>query len=338
MEFNKLFREMVLVFGGGGGGDVATSAFIALKLRSLGCQSYIACTPWERFSVDPNPGPISFNNIKGGTRIGRYSMAVDGNSYAIRGGSKIVFQAVNISSVLNEPVYICDLNTGVKGVANCLTELVKYLNVDLILGVDVGGDILAEGFEDDLWSPLADQIMLSALYRVESSNTCRTLIGVASIGSDGELSREYILERLSIIAGRGGLIGSIGFGYNDLEYMDRILSKAITEAGRAIPDAIRGFRGFRFIRGGSRRIYIDPISTIVFLLDTCIVYDLSRIARLIIDTESIEDANRILVDHGVFTELELEKRLYELLESCVKLDSKIILDIKKSWIKSRRRH
>ena len=36
------------------------------------------------------------------------------------------------------------------------------MNTDLLVGIDVGGDSLAEGHEPGLRSPLADSIMLAA--------------------------------------------------------------------------------------------------------------------------------------------------------------------------------
>ncbi len=323
----------VLVFGGGGGGDVVTATFIALKLRCLGYKTFIAAAPWERFVVDPAPGPISIREVHCARQIGEYSAEVNGDCFAVRGGQKVVFQAVNVSQAINEPIFICELNSGVEGLYRGLKELIDYLDLDVIIGVDVGGDIIAEGFEKELWSPLADQITLSALYRIEKDNLCETLVAIASIGADGELPRRYILKRISLVAKENGLLGAFGFGVSDLKYMYLILSKALTEAGKTIPDAIKGYLGYRRIRKGSRIIYIDVISTIVFLLKTDTVFKLSSIADKILYSKSIDEANQKLIEMGIFTELELEKELSRIVKSGGTLSGKSIVEIKQNWFK-----
>ena len=63
-----------------------------------------------------------------------------------------------------------------KSIANDLLLFSQKNKIDLIVGIDVGGDILATGNEPGLASPLADSIMLAALSRI--STKIQTLIGV----------------------------------------------------------------------------------------------------------------------------------------------------------------
>lgn len=299
----------ILVVGAGGGGDIVTASVFALKLRRLGFNTYISAPPWERIVVDSVPGPIGLGEIRNFVSRGDYYLVIDGSSYAVRGGRRVIFQASNVSKAVGEPIYIFSLEGGVGGAFRGLRELCSVLSIDLVVGLDVGGDILAKGFEEDLWSPLADQITLSALYKLSSFDSLPSIVAVASPGADGELSREYVFERINELARLGGFIGVSGFGRDDLEVLDRILAYAITEAGQVILDALRGCVGWKVIRKGTRRVYVDVLSALIFLLDTEIVYRESPMASAIIETESIDEANKILLDMGIPTEYELEKEV-----------------------------
>lgn len=305
--------DKILVFAAGGGGDVATASAFAFKLRRYGVESYISAAPWERMAVDPVPGPIKFSEIENPSHIGDYFIAVDESSYAIREGEKIIFQAVNVSKACSTQVYLCDMNMGVEGLTKCFRELSDYLGIDIIIGLDVGGDILADGYEESLWSPLADQLSLSSLYKVIDMEGVPTEIALASPGADGELDRDYIFNKINGIGLEGGLLEIFGFGALDIEILDKIFSLAITEAGRVILSALRGFRGWKKIRNGTRSVYIDLLSTLVFILNTSILFRRSEMAKKIYNSTSIDEANDILLKMGVATEYELEKEASRLI-------------------------
>ena len=71
---------------------------------------------------------------------------------------------------------LVDINGGVKGVVDGLETAMKQLNTDLLVGIDVGGDSLAQGHEPGLRSPLADSIMLAAFAELAKRGR-RTLMG-----------------------------------------------------------------------------------------------------------------------------------------------------------------
>lgn len=318
----------ILIFGAGGGGDVVSAAFLALKLREFGVNTYISAFPWERYVVDPIPGPISIDEVHMASELGEYSLAVSKSSYAYRGGRKIVFQAVNVSRALGEEVYLSFIDRGVEGLYNGLIEIIDRLKIDLLIGLDVGGDILALGGEKELWSPLADQMSLAALYKVDSNNICSSMVAVAFPGADGELNRDYIMRRISGLAADGGLVGAIGFSNKDIHHIERILGYAVSEAGTAVRDALYGKYGWKTIRKGTRRVFIDPLSTIVFFLDIETVYNQSPMARRLLKTNSFEQANKVLNDLGIYTEYDLELDLYIQMKNNVGIDTELIRELK----------
>lgn len=299
----------ILVVGAGGGGDIVTASVYALKLRRLGLNTFIAAPPWERVVVDRVPGPIGLDEIVGYIDSGDHYLVVDGSSYALRGGGRVVFQASNVARALDEHIYIFSLKDGVYGAYRGLRDICLALDIDLVIGLDVGGDILAKGYEDDLWSPLADQMTLSTLYKLGLSDSIPSLVAVAAPGADGELNREYVMDRINEVARLGGYVGALGFDARDLVFFEKALSQAVSEAGYVILDALRGRVGWRVIRKGTRRVYIDVLSTLIFHLDTETVYNGSPVAQAIINTVSIDEANKILLDMGIPTEYELEKEV-----------------------------
>ena len=324
MKFDK--EDTILIYAGGGGGDIASAGFLYMKMSRLVRSVYLAALPWERYVVDPKPGPIRSKDLRNVSRLGDYSYIVYKDSYAVRDGRKIIFQAVNISNTLMAPVYIVTGEAGVEGIYRGLKEIIEYLNPTYVIGLDVGGDILAVGTEENLWSPLADQMSLAAIYRVDRDGV-NTMIGVSSPGSDGELSSKYVLDRIRSIMKRGGLYGIIGYGYDDLTYINRILDNVYTEAGAGVKYALEGFIGERSIRSGTRKIDIDVYTTMVFLLKTELVYKDSLLAREIIHTSSIEEADDILARKGVASEYMLEKELNKLSNQGIEIDSNIILSV-----------
>ena len=59
-----------LVLGIGGGGDAVGSLSVARHLEARGLEWVLGGVAWERFVVDPYPGPRSLAEIHGGTPLG----------------------------------------------------------------------------------------------------------------------------------------------------------------------------------------------------------------------------------------------------------------------------
>jgi len=290
----------------GGGGDVASAAMLALAARRLSIKSYVASVVWERLPIDPLPGPVRLNEIVNAKRVGGWALMVTEESRAIRGGMVIAFQAANASKALGEPVWVLDVASGPVGVRRGLEELSAELGCDAIVGVDVGGDVLATGFEEELWSPLADFIGLAALRELKG------VLAVHSPGGDGELRPEYVLKRIALVVERGGYLGARGVTPEDVENLERILEHVESEASRATLLAARGAYGLVEIRRGSRTVFINPLSMITFFLRSEVVAQLNPLIAEIASATSIEEARRRLNERGVYTELDLEEDVYEL--------------------------
>lgn len=302
IEENRPRSSLVIAIGGGG--DAAIAGVVARKLSRLGISSWIASIAWERYVIDPTPGPISLDEIQNASWRGELAARVNASSYALRRGRVVVFQAVNLARALNDEVYVVPLEHGVKGYVKAIEEIRGLTGAEAVIGVDVGGDVLAAGHEDELWSPLADYAGLAAL-----SQTDNSYILVASPGSDGELSQDYLLRRIDEIAIRGGLVEVFYFNSRDISLLRRILEFVRTEASLNVLRAYSGERGDIPMRSGSRYTKLTFFSTLNFLFDAKGLAEFVEPAKRIAATASLSEILEILNSMGIYTELNLEMDL-----------------------------
>jgi len=299
-------RSRILVTAIGGGGDIASAAMIANILERCNYETILSSIAWERYIYDPVPGPIKLEEIINPITRREYYVLVTGDSYVLRGGRVIIPQAIRVSRVLSRSVYIIDMYSGVEGYVKALKEILDVEGADLIIGVDVGGDSLATGSEEELWSPLADWIGLAALSRLNG------ILAVHSPGSDGELPQSYVISRIDKIALRGGLLGITTMYDLDAEILEKLLNYVNSEASNISLLAYRGFRGMLTVRRGSRSVEVSLFNTMTFYLKAPIVIELVEVSKKLLYTKSLDEARRILNEHGIYTELDLEEDLARL--------------------------
>lgn len=298
-------NKKYLVLAIGGGGDVVSAAVIAKSMERSGFKTIIGSIIWERFISDPLPGPIPLDNIIGCIDISNYACIVKEDTYGLRNGKKIVFQAVNIAKALNTNVVVVDIYGGVEGYRRGVESIISYFGLDGVIGVDVGGDVLAYGFEENLWSPLADSLGLAMLNRFNDS-----YLIVHSLGSDGELSLDYLHQRLSIIIKKDGLLGITGFSSSIKQVLEKILYYALSEASKVSLYALKGYYGKLDIRKGTRTVNVSPYSLVSYILDPHIVYKESLLARVVDKSSSFHEARLMLNSIGIYTEYDLEEDIY----------------------------
>ncbi len=108
--------------------------------------------------------------------------------------------------------------------------------------IDVGGDVIANGDEPGLRSPLCDAIMLAAAARL-AANRVPVLLGIFGAGCDAELTSDEVLERIAEVAAAGGLCGARGLTEPIAERLERCVELVPTEASAVAVRAFRGVRG-----------------------------------------------------------------------------------------------
>ncbi len=299
----KMFENLrVGIIGVGGGGDIASAYVLCKVFKDFFKVGF--CMPiavlWERWVVDPMAGPPSKTLIR--DAVIKECAYLTGKSYVSRGIYTYKPQASIIASLIGDVVPVITLEYGVQGYSKCLDELMSTYSLDCFVGLDVGGDILAEGWEDYLGSPLADAMGLAALSNFNS------VIAVLAPGADGELPQDYVLSKISELARRNGYVGSIGLWTNHLGHMEEVTSRIETEAGKIPLIALKGFEGVQNIRGGLRKVKINIVSTILFLINTKVLYNSSKLALALSSTRSLAEAIKKAEDLGIVTEFHSELR------------------------------
>ena len=192
-----------------------------------------------------------------------------------------------------------DITKGAKKLAEGLKSFMED-EISILIAVDSGGDVLAQGFESGLRSPLADSISLAAISEIKDS-----VVGVFGFGSDGELRVEELLDRIAFQLKENGFVGCISMGKDDFRRMKELTKDITTEASSIPLDAFKGAIGLRKIRLG-RTVPVSPLSILTFYFRPFKLYENNVLAKSIADAESIEDARKKLNSLGIFTEMDYE--------------------------------
>lgn len=291
--------ERVLVLGIGGGGDVIGGIPTASFARALGCEALLGGITWERKVADPKPGPRRIEELEGVERINEFCALAEPRA-RIKGGCVLTEGAV--AEILGERVFLLDINGGCVNTLRAIEDAMEKLGIDMIVGIDVGGDSLARGNEKGVSSPLADSIMLAVLNRIPGA-----VLGMIGYGSDGELTQEELHTNIAKIIERGGYLGARGASPEELELMRRCAEATPTEASKLVVEAGRGRHGYVRIRQESREVYLTPCSLVTFYFRASDVFKISKIARLVENTLSLREADSILRSRGYKTELFFEE-------------------------------
>jgi hypothetical protein len=293
-----------LVIGVGGGGDVVGALATARFLEFCGLKFHLGGLSWERSVYDPVPGPRSLDEVVEVRPIHRHAWLANAASKTKTG---VYFAESKMAALRGEEVLLIDINGGVKGTVEGLEAALNEFKADLLVGVDVGGDSLAEGGEPGLRSPLADSIMLAAYARLEELGR-RTLWGVFGYGSDGELTVDEIERALSKIAGAGGFLGGWALTPEVVRELEQVIKTVPTEASAIPVQCARGAWGETNIRQDQRKVKLTPLTTLTFFLSSRVLFDtLSHPAQAVAGSSSLEEANDALHAIGIKTELDLER-------------------------------
>jgi len=219
----------------------------------------------------------------------------------------VYFAESRMAQFLGEPTVLVDVGDGAATVAAGLGKVATDLGCDLVVFIDVGGDVLANGDEPGLRSPLCDAVMLSAAARLGRLGT-PVLAGLFGIGCDAELTPAEVLARLAEVAAAGGLVGARGLTGPVASRLEQAVEMIPTEASAQAVRAFRGAAGPVSIRGGARTVELSPVAAITFYLEVeAMVRAAGRLALAVDEAASIEDANDALHAIGVRTELDLER-------------------------------
>jgi hypothetical protein len=291
----------VLAVGIGGGGDVVGALVVAELAGLLGTPAVVGGLTWEHPPIDPLPGPRRIDELRRARRLND-AVALAGPDTTGPGGFH--FAESHVARHLGEPTLLLDPTGGPGAIAAGLAGAVRELRCDLVVLVDVGGDVLGHGDESGLASPLADAVCLAAAPALVDAGTT-VLLAVFGAGCDGELTPDEVLERVAEVAAAGGHLGTWGPGRDELARLEAAVAVVPTEASAMALRCARGATGVVTIRDGHRTVVLTPVGGLLLCFDPLLALaSAARCAALVGDAASLEDADAILRGRGITTELQ----------------------------------
>lgn len=291
------------MLGVGGGGDAVGSLAPARSLESRGLEVILGGVAWERFPVDPYPGPRPLDQIAGIKPIGANAGLVD-PAIGATTPDGAHFCESRLATFLGRETVLIDVTGGAPGAADGISAAAAALECDLVAFVDIGGDAIAAGTEPGLASPLCDAVMLAAAARLD--DPVRTILGVLGAGCDGELSPDEVLERVSALAATGAWIETLGVTPETAAQIEAAAEVAVTEASLLVAHAARGNSGPTEIRGGRRTVELSPIAALCFVFDLQAALPALPLVAAVDSAPTILAARDCLAEIGISTELDYE--------------------------------
>ena len=308
MPTTKSLKEIIkkshkaLLIGIGGGGDIVGTIPTADLLEMFGIECIYGGLSWERSVFDPVPGPRTFEESKNVRKCNDVVWFANKDS-ATKDGVR--FAESGFSEVYGVETLLVDIHLGPEAIAQGILDAAQKLGADLVIGVDVGGDVIAKGNEPGLMSPLADSLMLAAFALLEKDIT--SIIGLFGYGSDGELTQEELESSMGEILKKGGVLGSWGITQDALNKLEEVIAVVPTEASRLPVLYAKGEFEETKIRSGSRNVSLSVASTETFYFSPSVLFENSKLAKCVCECKSLEHANDCLHCIDVHTELDLER-------------------------------
>ena len=276
---------------------------VARLCDSLGTPFVLGGVAWERLPIDPHPGPRPLAQIHGGRPLGEAAVLAGPETATPEG---VAFSEARMAAHLGAETVLFDVAGGTAGAAAGIAGAVTELGCDLLVCVDVGGDVLAHGDEPGLASPLCDAVMVAAALNV--AGRVKPLLAVIGPGCDGELTIGEVLARVAELARGGAWLGTWGLAPETAAELDAAAGLVPTEASLQVVRCARGEVGHALIRGGRRSVELGPVGALTFVFDPLAAPpDALPLARAVAKAGSIEQGRAALAARGVKTELDYER-------------------------------
>ncbi|MBY8856061.1 DUF1152 domain-containing protein [Nocardia sp. CA2R105] len=282
-----------IAIAAGGGGDAVSAAMLASARPELGIAAIMSYS-WDRFMIDPSPGPRVRGDFDG--LIDRGGVAEIPPTAALRIGQSTL---PRLAGAIDRPLLLIEADEGAVGLSALIARAATAFDADGIVVIDVGGDILAEGHEVGLRSPLADSLALAAAVRTGID----TRVVVAGIGMDGELSAAEAAERLDKLHANQ---------LPDLTPRDAAPFESIwawhpSEANALLAAAAAGWRGVVECQRNAA-VELTDASIGVYEVDARQLVDAS-LAAVLTGTTSLAEAEQLLRDRRAGrSELDVERQ------------------------------
>ncbi|MEU6329419.1 DUF1152 domain-containing protein [Streptomyces sp. NPDC047049] len=281
-----------LIVAAGGGGDAVAAAMLDAALYGGETPAVVLTYAWDRLLIDPVPGPRGPANFTGLRPLTRSVQAVPPDARPVPpAGSTLP----RLAAELPQTFALIDPHHGAEGMVRQLEELVQHLEPDTVDLLDVGGDILAQGDEPTLRSPLADALTLAAC--CELNYPVRLL--VAGPGLDGELPPDVLRDRLGPVA--------LTLTAEHVTPVSSVLEWHPSEATAMLAATTRGARGLCEARDAGLPVALTDTGPLVYEVDLDEALNRNQLARAILATENLHQVEQHSREICGFSEIDHER-------------------------------
>lgn len=282
-----------LIIAAGGGGDAITASVLTGPL-SLDEPPVVMTYSWDRLMIDPVPGPRAADDFTGLHQLAPHVLEVLPSTEPISpAGSSLPRLAANLPARL----LLLDPTGGAVQLAIQISAAAAYFHADNIALIDVGGDVLTDGTDPGLRSPLADQLALAACVRTGIPSQ----LLITAPGIDGELPPATILARLD----RLGAHQLPDLTSTDLAPVRPVFDWHPSEASGLLSAAATGQRGRVEVRDAGDHIELTDMTPALFAVDAKAAPEVTPAGQLI-DSRSLADAEVITSDATGISEIRYE--------------------------------
>jgi hypothetical protein len=281
-----------IAIAAGGGGDAVTAAVLCGAMPELGVRAIMSYS-WDRLMIDPTPGPRTIADFDG--LIDHHGVWEVPPTAVLRTGGRSTLP--RLASHIAQPMLLMDIAGGAAGLAEQIGHAADVFEANHLIVIDVGGDILAEGHEPGLRSPLADSLGLAAAM----ISGLPTQVLVAGIGLDGELTCTQINRRLDELGAHSG--GALTA--EDVQGFEDIWTWHPSEANAMLAAAAGGWRGSVETQRDAVVDLTDD-STRICRIDAEALAE-SSLAALLTPTSTLDEVEQLLRERRGYSDIDIER-------------------------------
>lgn len=284
--------ERILVAGAGGGFDVFAGLPLAHALWRRGQQVHLA--------------NLSFSDLSAATRLAPALYEVTPETVAEGYFPELALARFLAGEKLPSTVYAFP-RAGVQPLFAAYQALVERLQLDAIVLVDGGTDLLMFGDEAGLGTPVEDMMSLAAVGQLPIAHRHVACIGFGIDAYHG-VCHSHFLENVAALERDGAYHGSFSVSRHTEEgalYLRAVAHAAAAHAGRAsivngsIAAALEGQFGDVALtaRTASSELYINPLMGMYFTFDLMGVCNRNQYLRELVDAPSVVHVDAIIRHH-----------------------------------------
>lgn len=285
-----------LYIAAGGGGDAITATALAHAFQDP--EPVVMTYSWDRLMIDPVPGPRSAGDFTGLRQLAPGVLEVVPSTAPISpAGSSLP----RLSHDLPARLLLLDPTGGAWGMSDQIAAAAHLFGVSRITVLDVGGDILTDGSDPGLRSPLADQLALAAAVGAIDFVRATATVIIAAPGIDGELPLDVVLGRLQTLrAGRRHV------DYQAASTIRNIFRWHPSEASGLLAAAAEGLRGIVEVRDAGDQVLLTSETTEIFQASAEATAEITPAGGLLLSSRSLQEAEEIIRDLTGISEIRYE--------------------------------